>query len=284
MAVTLSSEMESYMEGSIAHMVGLSCADQQLREKLQLAERSQLDLQSQVHCLQERLREIQQKYNTAKVEASLSAQALKRQIAETQKVAEYCKHLSEECSRLENECLLYHNDRQIFMEAADDAEERAAAAEHRAADELREEFEQRRNRMEEERLVHDMVASAVNAAALRAVERERDAAVHKMRASERCVQGLFGEIQDLRKDAQQYEANLKKAEVEVEFLYQENNELKLLLGGKYPGSTGQAISPLHIQGIKCHAAKPGCTLLGLSSRQPLTPLRSNLAEWRRQYR
>lgn len=72
-------------------------------------------------------------------EASLNAQALKRQVADGQKLADRCKVVMQECvaltqesARLENECKLYHNDREVFMEAADEAEERAAAAEERA--------------------------------------------------------------------------------------------------------------------------------------------------------
>ncbi len=65
-------------------------------------------------------------------EACLNAQALKRQVAESQKLAEQCKILSQECARLENECALYNNDREVFQEAADEAEDRAALAEQRA--------------------------------------------------------------------------------------------------------------------------------------------------------
>lgn len=63
----------------------------------------------------------------------MNAQALKRQVAESQKLAEQYRALKEECSRLEHECALYHNDRDVFMEAAYEAEDRAAEAEDRAA-------------------------------------------------------------------------------------------------------------------------------------------------------
>ncbi len=65
-------------------------------------------------------------------EACLNAQALKRQVAESQKMAEQCKALTQECARLGNECTLYHNDCEIFQEAADEAEDRATSAEQRA--------------------------------------------------------------------------------------------------------------------------------------------------------
>ena len=72
-------------------------------------------------------------------EASLNAQALRRQVADTQRLAVECKtltkevdSLTQECIRLEKECNLYHNDREVFMEAADEAEDRAAQAEERA--------------------------------------------------------------------------------------------------------------------------------------------------------
>lgn len=70
----------------------------------------------------------------------MNAQALKRQIADWQKLADHCKAvtqecalLTQECARLESECNLYYNDREVFMQAADEAEERAAAAQERAA-------------------------------------------------------------------------------------------------------------------------------------------------------
>ncbi|KAJ7296901.1 hypothetical protein O6H91_08G061700 [Diphasiastrum complanatum] len=129
-----SAEMDSYLEGSIAHLLGLSCSEEQLRQKLEQVEQAQRDLHSQVFYLQRRLQETQDKYQKAKEEASLSAQALRRQIAETQQLNEFCSLVTEECHRLEEECSLYHNDREIFLEAADDAEERAVDAENRASE------------------------------------------------------------------------------------------------------------------------------------------------------
>jgi uncharacterized membrane protein YgaE (UPF0421/DUF939 family) len=63
----------------------------------------------------------------------MNAQALKRQVADSQKLAEQYRALKKECNRLEQECELYHNDRDVFEEAACEAEDRAAEAEDRAA-------------------------------------------------------------------------------------------------------------------------------------------------------
>ncbi|KAJ7527297.1 hypothetical protein O6H91_16G047400 [Diphasiastrum complanatum] len=130
----LSATVDEYLEGAVARLVGLPCRHSQLREQLEYVEQLRWELQTQVCSLQRQVYDTQLKWVKAKEEASISAQALKRQVAETQGLAEQCKLLSEECSRLESECNLYQNDRELIMEAANEAEERAAAAEDRAAD------------------------------------------------------------------------------------------------------------------------------------------------------
>ncbi|CAM6051242.1 unnamed protein product [Sphagnum compactum] len=133
----LLAELDDYMQETIFHMLG-SC---------NVSQRQQNRSKSLVQHLHRRLSELEYKCAKSKArillllckhflclfeEACLNAQALKRQVAESQKLAEQCKILSQECARLENECALYNNDREVFQEAADEAEDRAALAEQRA--------------------------------------------------------------------------------------------------------------------------------------------------------
>ncbi|CAM6078800.1 unnamed protein product [Sphagnum tenellum] len=118
----LLAELDDYMQETIFHMLG-SC---------NVSQRQQNRSKSLVQHLHRRLSELEYKCAKSKEEACLNAQALKRQVAESQKLAEQCKILSQECVRLENECALYNNDREVFQDAADEAEDRAALAEQRA--------------------------------------------------------------------------------------------------------------------------------------------------------
>ncbi|CAM6010163.1 unnamed protein product [Sphagnum balticum] len=133
-------ELDTYVQKSIAHLLEPCACRQHLDSKLSESEDHRRQLQLQVHELHSRLEEADCKCAKAKQEACLNAQALKRQIADWQKLADHCKAvtqecalLTQECARLESECNLYYNDREVFMQAADEAEERAAAAQERAA-------------------------------------------------------------------------------------------------------------------------------------------------------
>ncbi|KAG6550471.1 hypothetical protein Mapa_007945 [Marchantia paleacea] len=127
----LPAELDAYMQDSIFHMLGFCTYEDRLKKKLSRAEESQRDLALQLQQMQFRLRESDHKRAKSKEEAVLNAQALKRQVAENQKLLEQCRALKDECNRLEQECNLYHNDRDVFMEAAYEAEDRAAEADDR---------------------------------------------------------------------------------------------------------------------------------------------------------
>ncbi|KAH8934153.1 hypothetical protein BDL97_18G068300 [Sphagnum fallax] len=116
-------DLDDYMQETIFHMLGGGCKSSSARQN---------SSKSLVQYLHQRIRELEHKSAKSKEEACLNAQALKRQVAESQKMAEQCKALTQECARLGNECTLYHNDCEIFQEAADEAEDRATSAEQRA--------------------------------------------------------------------------------------------------------------------------------------------------------
>lgn len=138
-AMALPAELDQYVQETVGRMLErCSCRDH-WEVKFAEAVDSQRQFQEQVYVLLRRLEEADLRCTKSREEAALNAQALKRQVAETQRLAAECKSLTldcealtQECTRLESECNLYHNDREVFMEVADEAEERAAQAEERA--------------------------------------------------------------------------------------------------------------------------------------------------------
>ncbi|KAI5057602.1 hypothetical protein GOP47_0027617 [Adiantum capillus-veneris] len=107
-------------------MIGQPSVEAQLQHHLSLSQSSVRFLNAQLRNLLHKHQELEARYNSAKVEASLSATALKQKIGEfdTLKAA---------YDQLVKECELFRNDREIFAEAAEDAEERRAEADRRAA-------------------------------------------------------------------------------------------------------------------------------------------------------
>ncbi|XP_024392129.1 uncharacterized protein [Physcomitrium patens] len=137
--MSMSAELDNVMLEIVCHMMEPCPCEDFWKAKFEEAVDSQRQLQEHVHVLLRRLEEADFRCLKAREEAALNSQALKKQVAETQRLAAECKSLTldcesltQECSRLENECHLYHNDREVFMEAADEAEERAAQAEESA--------------------------------------------------------------------------------------------------------------------------------------------------------
>ncbi|KAG0630175.1 hypothetical protein M758_1G159600 [Ceratodon purpureus] len=138
-ALALPAEVDDLLQQTVGRMLEPCSCQDHWEVKFAEAVDSQRQLQEQVYVLLRRLEEADLRCSKSREEASLNAQALKRQVAETQRLAAECKSLTldcealtQECTRLENECNLYHNDREVFMEVADEAEERAAEAEDRA--------------------------------------------------------------------------------------------------------------------------------------------------------
>lgn len=140
-ATTMPADIEKYVQETVCNVLEPCSCQDHWEIKFAEAVDSQRQLQEQVYVLLRRLEEADLKCAKSREEASLNAQALRRQVAETQRLAAECKSLTldcesltQECTRLENECNLYHNDREVFMEVADEAEERAAQAEEKAAE------------------------------------------------------------------------------------------------------------------------------------------------------
>lgn len=152
--MVMPAELDKHVQLTVSHMINPCPCQDYWEGKLAEAVDSQRLLQEQVHVLLRRLEQADLRCAKTRDEAARNAQALKRQVSETQRLGAECKSLTldcealtVECRRLEHECNLYHNDREVFMEVADEAEERAAQAEDRAneanrrVDELLQELE-----------------------------------------------------------------------------------------------------------------------------------------------
>ncbi|XP_020524954.1 uncharacterized protein LOC18437766 isoform X1 [Amborella trichopoda] len=132
----LSPEIDNYIKETIAYSLGLPVSSETLAIKLQGSETARKRLQSVVFSLQDLLREKDDKIEHAKAEATMNAQAVRRQIEENQKLVADCMELSNQCARLENECALYYRDREQLVDYSDErikeAESRAQGAEDQA--------------------------------------------------------------------------------------------------------------------------------------------------------
>ncbi|KAH7314713.1 hypothetical protein KP509_21G017400 [Ceratopteris richardii] len=111
----------------IYSMIGRPSSESQLQYHLSLSRNSARILGAFIKNLQLKHRELETRYDAAKMEASASANALRQKIVEFE-------NLKVAYDQLQKQCELFRDDREIFAEAAEDAEERRAEADRRAAE------------------------------------------------------------------------------------------------------------------------------------------------------
>eukprot|EP00249_Psilotum_nudum_P002601 c15719_g1_i1 orf=310-1458(+) len=97
--------------------------------------------------------------------------------------------------------------------------------------------------------------------------------------SKKLIQQLMSEIQTLRQEAVLYKSKFEKAEIEVQMLSDDNNELQSTSRKKLSNS----MSP-NSKGGKNGAPKANARTQGQLLRQPLGPLQSNSVEYRFHHR
>ncbi|MCO5546814.1 hypothetical protein L7F22_000250 [Adiantum nelumboides] len=127
--VRSSAAFEEYFEHTISHILQLSVSPTFLLAKLAQVEDTKHALEATVITLQLRLQDLEHRLNKFKDEAFMNASALRKQVAENQRLQGQLKEISQRCSWLEEECSLYHNDRELFRGVAEEAEDRACSAE-----------------------------------------------------------------------------------------------------------------------------------------------------------
>lgn len=130
----LSAHVEDDLKHTISHLLGLPVPPSFLLNKLRHVEDSRHALEATVHTLQLRLLDLESRLTKSKNEATITAVALRKQIAENQKLEGQLKQVTQRCSWLEEECSLYHNDREVFLGAAEEAEDRAWKAEEQCVE------------------------------------------------------------------------------------------------------------------------------------------------------
>ncbi|XP_043715865.1 uncharacterized protein LOC122664208 [Telopea speciosissima] len=132
-------EVDVFIKESIDYSLGLPVSEKTLELKLQASENAMKRLQDQYFYLHSQLKLKDEILESARAEASMNAQALKKFVEENQKLAVECANLMSQCSRWEKECSLYDRDREALMEFGNEADERAKEAEIRVI-ELEEEL------------------------------------------------------------------------------------------------------------------------------------------------
>ncbi|KAL3619631.1 hypothetical protein CASFOL_034543 [Castilleja foliolosa] len=141
----LPQETEDYIRESIDDSVGLPVSTGTILHKLGAVEASNVHLRRQYLYMHTTLKEKDEIVERSRAEASMNAVALKKFVEENQKLATECSNLLARCSKWESECSLYDQDREALMDFANEADERAKEAEIRNHD-----LEEERNKLVEE--------------------------------------------------------------------------------------------------------------------------------------
>ncbi|KAK6116160.1 hypothetical protein DH2020_008429 [Rehmannia glutinosa] len=141
----LPQETEDYIRESIDDSVGLPVSTGTLLHKLRAVEASNVHLRHQYLSLISKLREKDEIVERSRAEANMNAVALKKFVEENQKLAAECSNLLAACNKWERECSLYDQDREALMDFANEADERAKEAEIRNHD-----LEEERKKLVEE--------------------------------------------------------------------------------------------------------------------------------------
>ncbi|XP_021900553.1 uncharacterized protein LOC110816609 [Carica papaya] len=256
-------EIDDYMKESIDESVGLPVSNQTLQLKLRVSEEAQRRLRGQYLLLLSKLNEKDQIIESARGEASLNAQALRKFVEENQKLAAECASLLTQCKKWERECSLYDHDREALMDFGNEADERAKEAEIRARD-LEEELERMSQELQfykhqydtrgvdsspevmpaEEKLLESILSTlpgqdeVVSGQTFLEANNEQESCQtllrkwNCLRPTTKKVLSLVAEVRTLAKEKEQLRKNLHLAEAEGEVLYKENkilNEENMLL-------------------------------------------------------
>ncbi|KAH6781175.1 hypothetical protein C2S52_012412 [Perilla frutescens var. hirtella] len=138
-------EIDDYLRESINHSVGLPVSTDTLLRKLGAVEASHIHLRHQYLSLQSKIKEKDESIERSRAEATMNAVALKKFVEENQKLAMECSNLLAACNKWERECSLYDHDREALMDFANEADDRAKEAEVRNRD-----LEEEKKRLEQE--------------------------------------------------------------------------------------------------------------------------------------
>ncbi|KAG6422032.1 hypothetical protein SASPL_118593 [Salvia splendens] len=316
-------ETDDYIRESIDHSVGLTVSTDALLFKLRAVEASQTHLRRQYLSLQSKLKQKDETIERSRAEASMSAVALKKFVEENQKLATECSNLLAACNKWERECSLYDDDREALMDFANEADERAKEAEVRNRD-LEEEKKileeelhfykcqspqldgKSTNTEEEHRLVNSLFTAMfgkdeIVSTAHSFLEAHTGIEVcNKLLTlwtslsplTQKAV-ALAAKVKSLEEDKDHLTINLRRAEEEVNALFEENNVLneenKRLMrqcyrekhnngssGGTASGKGKRKCSPKMSSPVEKKIDSSDVNML----RQPLSPLQFNSPESR----
>ncbi|XP_047983449.1 centlein-like isoform X2 [Salvia hispanica] len=307
-------EADDYIRESIDHSVGLTISTDALLSKLRAVEASQFHLRRQYLSLQSKLKEKDDTIERSRAEASMNAVALKKFVEENQKLAVECSNLLAARNKWEKECSLYDHDREVLMDFANEADERAKEAEVRNRD-LEEEKKileeelhsfkcrspqlvgESTNDTEEHHLLNSLFTTMFGKDDILPIAHNFLEAYTGVEACNKLltlwsslspltqkVIALAAKAKNLEEDKDHITINLRKAEDEVNALFEENNALnevnKRLMRKCYSGGTASAkkkkCSPKMSSPMEKKIDSSEVNML----RQPLSPLQSNSPECR----
>ncbi|KAK6130673.1 hypothetical protein DH2020_035575 [Rehmannia glutinosa] len=313
----LPQETEDYIRESIDDSVGLPVSTGTLLHKLRAVEASNVHLRHQYLSLISKLREKDEIVERSRAEANMNAVALKKFVEENQKLAAECSNLLAACNKWERECSLYDQDREALMDFANEADERAKEAEIRNHD-----LEEERKKLVEElhfykfrsdgqlvdvsaddlhveQILLDSLLTTlfgkdeITSTAHSFLEAHSGVEVCQkllnmwtsLRPLTQKVVALAAEVKTLEKDKDHLTVNLRRAEDEVNALFEENtilNEenkrlMRLCYREKHTGGSGKRKS-------SPKTSSPAEKKIDSSDvntlRQPLSPLQHNSPETR----
>ncbi|KAL1534269.1 centlein-like isoform X1 [Salvia divinorum] len=317
-------EADDYIRESIDHSVGLTVSTDALLSKLRAGEASQVHLRRQYLSLQSKLKEKDETIERSRAEASMNAVALKKFVEENQKLAVECSNLLAACSKWEKECSLYDHDREALMDFANEADERAKEAEVRSRDLeeekkiLEEELhsykcrspqlvgESTNDTEEENQLLNSLFTTMFGKDDILSIAHTFLEACTGVEACNKLltlwtslspltqkVVALAAKVKNLEEDKDHITINLRRAEDEVNALFEENNALNEVnrrlmrqcyrekhksgsSGGTASGKGKKKCSPKMSSQLEKKIDSSDVNML----RQPLSPLQSNSPESR----
>ncbi|KAL3634019.1 hypothetical protein CASFOL_021073 [Castilleja foliolosa] len=248
----LPQETEDYIRESIDDSVGLPVSSGTILHKLRAVEASNVHLRRQYLSLQTKLKEKDEVIERSRAEASMNAVALKKFVEENQKLATECSNLLAACNKWESECSLYDQDREALMDFANEADERAKEAEIKNHD-LEEERmklveELRFYKFRSEGQLYDLHVEQILLDSLLTTMFAKDEITStgrsfleahggvevcqqllnmwtSLKPSTQKVVALIAQVQHLEKDKDHLTMNLRRAEEEVNALFDENSIL-----------------------------------------------------------
>ncbi|XP_020572282.1 myosin-10-like [Phalaenopsis equestris] len=118
----ISKETEDYIRESIEGSAGLPISEKTLKLKLLASEEDRRLLRDQNFMLQDRLREINTRFQSCKEEARMNARGLRKCIKDKETIVAKNAEKEKYCAELEKKCMLFQRELDKYMESCGELE------------------------------------------------------------------------------------------------------------------------------------------------------------------